>query len=70
MKVLFLNNYVKHIFFIVIFATSFSGQSDHLNRKYNQVEKKAIKLEKRILKVEQRVDALTLKIDSIGFLIK
>ena len=68
MKALFLNNYVKHIFFIVIFATSFSGQSD--NRKYNQVEKKAVKLEKRILKVEQRVDALTLKIDSLGFLIK
>jgi hypothetical protein len=67
MRYIFFNNYAKHIFFIIIFATSFSGQS---NKKYNQVERKAVKLEQRITRVEQRVDALTIKIDSLGFLQK
>jgi len=70
MRYIFFNNSVKHIFFIVIFATSFSGQSDHFDKKYNPVERKAVKLEKRITRVEQRVDALTIKIDSLGFLQK
>jgi uncharacterized protein YceH (UPF0502 family) len=64
------NKTAKHIFLISIFATSFSGQSDHFDKKYNQVERKDVKLEQRITMVEQRVDALTIKIDSLGFLQK
>lgn len=54
MRYIFFNNSVKHIFLISIFATSFSGQSDHFDKKYNQVERKAVKLEQRITRVEQR----------------
>jgi len=57
---------MKYIILILIFA-SFSGK--HFDKKYNQVEQKAIKLDKRITKVEKRVDALIIKIDSLGFII-
>ena len=58
---------MKYIFLILIFA-SFSGK--HFDKKYNQVEQKAINLDQRITKVEKRVDALIIKIDSLGFIIQ
>ena len=58
---------MKYIFLILIFA-SFSGKQ--FDKKYSQVEQKAINLHQRITKVEKRVDALIIKIDSLGFIIQ